>query len=216
MTSTGDCQGMGSCALAPGTIPFWAMPYNSTLDTGGARDNKVYFHSTGGPLVAVLFLNATSNPAEVNEIGWFETNATGTVVGKHHTLFSGTSVNENVIPDPVGKVVVFTPTAYFGYYFSDVSEPACPDGSDPYGPSYFTQCGNPALPLHGCYAYSLFLLNDAKCTEAGGEQGDHDFIVFSNNATSSTPTYWVTGEDPGDCLDLDGDCNLTTISVTKL
>jgi hypothetical protein len=216
MSSTGDCEGMGSGAIAPGTIPFWAMPYDPVGDTGGARDNKVYFHSTGGPLVAVLYLNATSNPDEENEIGWVETNSTGTVVGKHHPLFAGTGVNHDQIPDAVGKVVVFTPTPYFAYYFSDVSEPACPDGSDPYGPSYSTQCGNPALPLHGCYANSLFLLNDAKCTEAGGEQGDHDFVIFSKNPSASLPTYWITGEDPGDCLNLDGDCNLTTITVTKL
>lgn len=201
MTSTGDCQGMGSGALAPGAIPFWGMPYDPVGDTGGARDNNVYFHSTGGPLVAVLYLNATANPDEVNEFGWFETNATGTVVGTRHKLFSGTGVNHNLIPDRVGKVVAFIPTAYFGYYYSDVSEPV------------YDVNGN---PLHGCYAYTLFTLDEPRCLENTGGQGDHDFVVFSANAkTSSYPTYWVAGEDPADCLNQDGDCNLTIVSVTK-
>src|SRR5579864_4657783 len=29
LTSTGDCQGVGSALLAPGTLPFWGMPYDS-------------------------------------------------------------------------------------------------------------------------------------------------------------------------------------------
>ncbi len=45
LTSTGDCQGIGSALLAPGAIPFWGMPYNSTTDSGGARDDVVYFHN---------------------------------------------------------------------------------------------------------------------------------------------------------------------------
>jgi hypothetical protein len=220
ITATGDCVGLGSSGLAPGAIPFWALTYYDPVgDTGGARDNKVYFHSTGGPLVAVLYQNSTDNPDEVNDFGWFETNATGTVVGAHHKLFSGTGVNKNLIPDPAGKIAVFTPTAYFGYYYSDVSEPACPDGTDPYGPLYpypTPPCGNAALPFHGCYAYTLFGLNDAKCTEVGGNQGDHDFVVFSKNASATHPTYWIAGEDPSDCFDQDGDCNLTIVSVTKL
>jgi len=61
MTSTGDCVGMGSQALAPGALPFWSMPYYADSDTGGARDSKVYFHSTGASYVATLFLNATAN-----------------------------------------------------------------------------------------------------------------------------------------------------------
>src|SRR6516164_9154764 len=43
LTSTGVCQGIGSTLEAPGALPFWGMPYNSGTDTGGARDNKVYF-----------------------------------------------------------------------------------------------------------------------------------------------------------------------------
>lgn len=33
MTSTGDCQGIGSAHFAPGALPFWGMPYNSVNDT---------------------------------------------------------------------------------------------------------------------------------------------------------------------------------------
>ena len=29
MTSTGDCQGIGSANFAPGALPFWGKPYNS-------------------------------------------------------------------------------------------------------------------------------------------------------------------------------------------
>lgn len=214
ITSTGDCVGMGSQALAPGAIPFWGMPYDSANDSGGARDNSVYFHSNGSALIATLYLNATANPDEVNDFGWFETNATGTVIGTRHKLFSGTSINYNQLPTPTGTTVIFTPTKYFGYYYSDVSEPACPDGTDPY--IYPTQCNNPALPLHGCYANTLFLLNDAKCVEATGGQGDHDFVIFSNNAKSANPTYWVVGEDPSDCLSNDGDCNQTMVRVSAI
>ena len=172
MTATGDCVGIGSGAFAPGAIPFWAMAYNSADDTGGARDNKVYFHSSGRTLIATLFMNATANPSEVNDFGRFETDSSGTVSGRKHELFSGTAVTQDQIPTATGTSVFFTPTAYIGFYYSDVSEPACPDGTDPYITA--VHCGNPSLPLHGCYAYSLFNLNDAKCKATGGNQGDHD------------------------------------------
>jgi len=214
ITATGDCVGMGSAAIAPGAIPFWGLPYDSVNDTGGGRDNKVYFRNSGGSLVATLYLNATANPNEVNDFGWFETNSTGTVSGTKHKLFGGTGVTKDLIPTPTGTSVTFTPTRYFGYYYSDVSEPACPDGTDTYLNSVDTPCVDPNAVLHGCYAYSIFSLNDQKCVEATGNQGDHDFVVFSANAqTSSRPTYWVAGEDPADCANNDGDCNLTVVRV---
>lgn len=206
MTSTGDCVGIGSSAAAPGALPFWAMPYDSVADTGGARDNTVYFRSSGARLRATLYLNATANPNEVNDFGWFETNSTGTVVGTRHLLFSGTGVTKDQIPTATGTSVSFTPTRYFGYYYSDVSEPACPDGTSTDNP-----CATPG-PLHGCYAYSVFGLNDQKCVEATGNQGDHDFIVFKDG-TPSHPNYWIAGEDPADCANNDGDCNLTIVKV---
>jgi len=33
-------------------------------------------------------------------------------------------------------------------------------------------------------------LNDARCTEAGGNQGDHDLVVFKDGGSSSHPNYW--------------------------
>ena len=216
ITATGDCVGMASGAFAPGAIPFWAgTAYDPVGDSGGARDNKVYFHSTGAPLVATLFLNATANPNEVNDFGWFSTNSSGTVVLARHKLFSGTGVTKDQIPTATGTTVTFTPTRYFGFYYSDVSEPACPDGTPTTYPDGIHPCANPNAVLHGCYAYSVFTLNDQKCVEATGNQGDHDFVVFSADAQkSSRPTFWVAGEDPADCATNDGDCNLTLVRVT--
>ncbi len=199
MTSTGDCQGIGSAFFAPGALPFWAMPYDSVHDMGGARDNKVYFHSTDGPLRATLYLNASAVATEINEFGWFETNATGTVIGVRHMLFQGSGEpTGSLTPDPVGKTVAFTPTTYFGYYYSDVSEPTPPTGVQ-----------------HGCYAYTLFNLDEPRCTEASGHQGDHDFVVFTANPGYSHATYWIAGEDPAGCPTLDGDCNLTIVKVSS-
>ena len=103
----------------------------------------------------------------------------------------------SLTPDPVGKTVTFTPTEYFGYYYSDVSEPT----------------GN---PLHGCYAYTLFNLNDPRCLEVTGSQGDHDFVVFTTNPSSSHATMWIACEDPASCLEKDDDCNLTIVRVTPV
>lgn len=213
MTATGDCVGIGSGAFAPGALPFWAMPYDSAGDTGGERDDKVYFRNSGGSLTATLYLNATTNPNEVNDFGWFSTNSTGTVVLARHKLFSGTGVTKDQTPTPTGTTVTFTPTRYFGYYYSDVSEPACPDGTDP--SNLDPPCGNAALPLHGCYAYSIFTLNDQKCVESTGGQGDHDFVVFKGTPIAPTrPVFWVVGEDPADCATNDGDCNQTIVKIS--
>ena len=180
MTSTGDCQGIGSALYAPGALAFWGMPYDSVSDTGGARDNTVFFRNTIGTLKATLFLNASANPSEINEFGWFETNSTGTIVGRRHRLFQGSGEpTGSLTPDPVGKTVTFTPTTYFGYYYSDVSEPTPDTGRQ-----------------HGCYAYTLFNLDEPRCTQAVGEQGDHDFVVFATNPGSSRTAYWIVGEDP--------------------
>ena len=196
LTSTGDCQGIGSALFAPGALQFWGMPYDSENDSGGARDDTVYFHSTGGKLRATLFLNASAYATEINEFGWFETNSGGTVVGARHMLFQGTGDSSGTLtPDPVGKTVAFKPTPYFGYYYSDVSEPTS------------------GTPSHGCYAYTLFKLDDPRCTEKSGHQGDHDFVVFTDNPGSGRATYWIAGEDPADCTNQDGDCNLTMVKV---
>jgi hypothetical protein len=196
LISAGDCQGIGSALIAPGALPYWGMPYDSVNDLGGARDNTVYFNSAGGQLKATLLLNMSSVPNEINEFGWFETNSTGTVIGTRHILFQGSGEPPGTLtPDRVGKTVTFTPTPYFGYYYSDVSEPA-----------------NSPAPTHGCFAYTLFALNEPRCTEAGGLQGDHDFVVFLQNRQQG-PVYWIAGEDPAGCVSLDGDCNLTLVRV---
>jgi hypothetical protein len=207
MSATGDCVGVGSQGLAPGTLPFWGQPYDSVNDANGLRDDKVYFRSSGARLRATLYLNATANPSEVNDFGWFETNSTGTIAGTRHLLFSGTGNNYDQIPTATGTSVTFTPTRYFGFYYSDVSEPACPDGTD-------QPCADPNAALHGCYAYSIFTLNEPRCTESGGQQGDHDFVIFKDG-TPLRPNYWVAGEDPADCADKDGDCNLTIVKITQ-
>ena len=207
LTSSGDCQGIGSALFAPGTLPFWGMPYNSATDTGGALDPKVYFKAaavstssstktattsggTGGTgmqsLKATLYLNSSANPIEINEFGWFETNATGSVIGNRHMLFQGSGVPTGTLtPDPVGSTRTFTPTQYFGYYYSDVSE-------------------------GGCFAYTLFNFNDPNCF------GSHNFAVFSTSPGSSRATYWIAGEDPQECLNNDGDCNVTLVKVSAL
>ncbi len=130
------------------------------------------------------------------------------MIGTRHLLFGGTGVDQNLTPDSVGKTVTFTPTRYFGYYYSDVSEPACPDGTE-------DPCTTPG-PMHGCYAYTLFTLNDPRCIEATGNQRDHDFAVFTTNPSSTRATMWIVGEDPADCANEDGDCNLTMVRVTPV
>jgi hypothetical protein len=123
LTSTGDCVGIGSAIFAPGTIPYWGLPYDPINDAGGAIDPTVYLQNTQGrTLKATLWLNLASNNVEINDFGWFATNSTGTVLGPKHLLFRGGS---SVAPDPVGKTVSFTPTQYFGYYFNDISEGGC-------------------------------------------------------------------------------------------
>jgi hypothetical protein len=190
MTSTGDCQGVGSALSAPGPIPFWGMPYNAASDSGGAIDPKVYFgNASGKTLQATLYLNTATNTREINEFGWFETNSGGTVNGTKHKLFQGTGFSQTLTPDPVGKTVTFTPTRYFGFYYNDVSDPQTSSS--------------------GCNAYTIFAFNDSDCTNASG-QGDHVFAVFLQPETD--PIYWVAGQDPSACT-FDGDCNLTLVKV---
>lgn len=207
MTSTGDCQGLGSALVAPGPLPFWGFPYNSATDTGGALDPKVYLKSTitsTQSYQATLFLNTATNTFEINEFGWFETNSTGTVLGTKHVLFQGSGFPAGTAtPDPVGKTVTFTPTQYFGFYYSDVSDPETLNG-----------------PEHGCFAYTIFAFNDQDCTAAGTGagpgQGDHVFAIFlqQNQNPNHPPTYWVAGQDPSTCGN-DGDCNLTIVRVRQ-
>ena len=140
LTGGGDCVGINSQLFAPGRLPYWGMPFDSVNDANGALDLKVYFRRKGAQkLKATLKLQLSTVPVEINEFGWFETNATGSVVGTRHILFKGGGVPPgSLTPDPVGKSVTFRPTLYFGYYFSDVSE-------------------------NGCLAYTLVSFNTAGC-----------------------------------------------------
>ena len=200
LTSTADCQGVGSALFAPGALPFWGMPYNSGNDSGGEIDPTMYFRTSRGvSYQATLFLNTATNTFEINEFGWFETNAGGTVNGPKHVLFHGTnfptSQSNPGTPDPVGKIVNFTPTQYFGFYYSDVSDEEDNNG-----------------PPHGCYASTIFGFNDPQCTAA--HQGDHVFAIFLQQVPGQVTTYWVAGQDPSMCND-DGDCNLTLVRVRR-
>jgi hypothetical protein len=202
MTSTGDCQGIGSALSAPGTLPFWAYPYDSANDTGGARDDKVYFKSKYAQTYkATLYLNTASNTTEINEFGWFETDATGSVSGTRHVLFHGSgNPPGTATPDPVGTTATFAPTQYYGFYYQDVSDP---------------QTLN---PYEGCIAYTIFAFNDSDCTAAGTGpnspgQGDHVFAIFMQ--PNQDPIYWIAGQDPTKCKN-DGDCNLTIVKVRPL
>ena len=208
LTSTGDCQGVGSALVAPGPLPFWGMPYNPANDSGGAIDPKVYFrtNSSEQSFQATLYLN-TATTYEINEFGWFETDATGSVSGTKHVVFHGTGFPTNpaspLTPDPVGTTVTFTPTQYFGYYFSDVSDPETQNGPD-----------------HGCWAYTIFGFNDEDCTAAGAGtnvpgQGDHVFAIFLQQPNRGAPIYWIAGQDPSLCSQ-DGDCNLTIVKVRRI
>jgi hypothetical protein len=126
LTGTGDCVGILTSVFAPGPIPYWGMSYDSAGDLHGAIDPLVYFRSTGAALKATLQLQLSSKSTEINEFGWFETNATGSVLGPKHRLFQGSGVPPgSLTPDKVGKAVTFKPTHYFGYYYSDVSENGC-------------------------------------------------------------------------------------------
>jgi hypothetical protein len=206
MTSTGDCQGFGSALTAPGPLPFWGMTYNAAADTGGAIDPKMYFRTVraGQSYQATLYLNTATNNREINEFGWFETNSTGTINGTEHVIFQGSGFPPGtLVPDPIGKVVNFTPTQYYGFYYQDVSDEEDLNG-----------------PPHGCWAYTIFNFNDEDCTAAGTPangpgQGDHNFAIFLQQSAGGVPTYWVAGQDPSMCSQ-DGDCNLTVVKVRRL
>lgn len=127
LTGGGDCAGIDSQIHAPGVMKYWGMTYDSVHDASGAIDPKVYFHSNAPHrLKATLHLQLSTVTKEINEFGWFETNATGSVAGPRHKLFAGGGVPPgSQTPDRIGKTATFKPTPYFGYYFSDVSEGGC-------------------------------------------------------------------------------------------
>jgi hypothetical protein len=202
---------------------------------GGARDDKVYFKNSGystssgyrwNKYTATLELQNSAVPCGINAFGWFQTDAAGDKIIAMHELFSGTGEPRytcSLTPAPVSTTVVFTPTQYFGFYYSDVSEPACNDGST--DPQNFNPQVCPSAigggSGHGCYAYTLFKLDEPRCTNTdnvpnGNTNGDHDFVIFATNPGSSHTTYWIAGEDPTDCTNTDGDCNLTLVKISSM
>jgi hypothetical protein len=185
LTGGGDCVGINSPLFAPGRLPYWGMPFDSVNDANGALDPKVYFRRKGAQrLKATLELQLSTVPVEINEFGWFETNATGSVVGARHILFKGGGVPPGTLtPDPVGKTVTFRPTHYFGYYFSDVSE-------------------------NGCLAYTLFAFNTPNgCAK-------HNIVVFATKPNSPHSAFWLAGEDPAGCGDGDCNLTLVKVAPT--
>ncbi len=188
LTATGDCDGVGSFRSAPGSLSFWGMHYDSSTDVGGAIDPKVYFRRNAAdndPLVATLELQFTTTiePKAINEIGWFETNSSGSLSGPRHLLFKGSGVPQgSQTPDPVGKKATFKPTEFFGYYFSDVSE-------------------------NGCLAYTITPFNTPS-----PDCDNHNLVVFSAHPGLANSTFWIAGEDPPGCVDGDCNLTLMKVS----
>lgn len=187
LTGTGDCGGV--IKPPPGPLPFWGMSFNSGKDTPGtgAMDPKVYFRrgsSEHEELKATLELQFTTSiePKAINEIGWFETNASGSVIGAKHVLFRGAgNPVGSTVPDAVGKRVEFKPTEYFGYYFTDVSELSC-------------------------HAYTLSSFNEPNCND------NHNLVVLSTHPDSHRSTFWIAAEDPPKCVDGDCNLTVMKVS----
>jgi hypothetical protein len=159
------------------------MAFDPVTDTGGAFDPKVYFRHSHAEhtFKATLELQFSTVPAEINEIGWFETDAGGSMVGARHILFHGGGVPPgSATPDPVGKTATFKPTAFFGYYFSDVSE-------------------------GGCLAYTLSSFNDTPACSG------HHIVVFSAHPSDPRSTFWIAAEDPPGCGDGDCNLTLVKV-----
>ena len=121
---------------------------------------------------------------------------TGSVNGTRHVLFQGGGNPPGTnTPSPVGTVVNFTPTQYFGYYYQDISDPQT------------------FSPYEGCLTFTILAFNDSDCTSSG--QGSHNFAIFVQQVPNRSPIYWVAGQDPSACT-ADGDCNLTIVKVRRM
>jgi hypothetical protein len=199
LAGAGDCAAPnGLAGKPPGAIPFWGKPYNSASDQGGGLDPHVYFHSKGEErsLKARLLGNVSTIKVETNHIGWFETNATGSVIGKLHQLFQGGHSKGNSgqglpPPSPIGSTVNFTPTEYFGFYFIDVSEGSCISAT--------------------LEDLAASLPNNSGCGSLSDPAWLHNMVVFGKSG--KRPRYYIAGEDPPGCGD--SDCNLTVIKITQ-
>lgn len=103
MTGTGGCTMVSG---APGALPTWV---GNTATGTWTADPNFYFSSAGGNGNAVLQVEI-AGLAGSNILGWFETDATGSLIGTMHQLFAG--------PDSAGAVAAFAPTAYYGFYLT--------------------------------------------------------------------------------------------------
>ena len=199
LTGQGDCAAPnGLAGKPPGAIAYWGMPYDAAMDKGGAIDLHVHFHSRNPEertLQAKLLGNVSSVKVETNHIGWFETNAAGTTIGKLHQLFQGGhsqgSTGQGLPPpSPIGSTVTFTPTEYFGFYYIDVSENSCTSAT----------LEDVAANLPG----------NAACGSLSDPTSLHEMVVFG--VPGKHQAYYIAGEDPPGCGD--SDCNLTVIKVS--
>jgi hypothetical protein len=159
---------------------------------GGALDSRFFFKKdTPNELRATLELQLSRLASELNEFGWFETNADGTLIGEMHPLFLGSRSPTG--PTPVGTVVTFTPTRFYGYYFIDVSEPFCPPIlSVPNPPNRCT------TPLSDPDVFA-----------------QHSLAVFATDPGSPLSSFWIAALNaPRECQS--ADCNLTLVKVQPI
>ena len=92
----------------PGAIPFWGNVYDQNRDSGGSSDLNFYFAGALPPGYKATLEGEYAGA--IGEFGWFETNSTGSILGTQHPLFTFT--------DTIGTVRNFTPTPFYGYYYS--------------------------------------------------------------------------------------------------
>ena len=171
LTAAGRCPQLG--AGAPGAIPFWGA-------LGGAADPSFFFHASGNSN-AVLHLVIAGN-AETNVFGWFETDATGAVIGATHPLFSGVTGQSSA---------EFSPTLYYGYYLT----------STVHGATWYTlSSGNPSdetsdqhfAAFEGPDSYTFWIGAEDRPFSIA-DQDFNDFIIEVTTQGGSVPEAdtWV-------------------------
>jgi hypothetical protein len=145
---TTGCAGELSPGPAPGAIPFWGFTYNSGTDFGGALDPNFFFQraAPGETIKAILQVSVTAEPNLLNNFGWFERNADGSINDHLNPLFSAAN--------KVGDVATFQPTGDYGYYFNDVSE-GCFVFTLSSAPTSQPNCGSSFSPPHALAAFAI-------------------------------------------------------------
>jgi hypothetical protein len=198
LTGTGNCLAQFlKPGPPPGPIDFWGMPYDSVNDTGGDFDPKVFFKKdTRNMLEAVLELQLSETATELNEFGWFETDANGNIIGKPQPLFFGTPLPPNPSEPPAsqaGTISIPFPsptTRFYAFYFRDVSE----------------NCLVATVPVPNL------------CTNGKPSRGNHRLAVFATDPGSPLSSFWIAGlNDPVECNpSTAADCNLTLVKIQPL